>query len=356
MIALIAFVALALGMSFLCSVLEAVLLSITPSYVASENEKGHRSAKLWRRYKDDIDRPLAAILSLNTIAHTVGAAGAGAQATKVFGEVYFGIISAVLTLLILVVSEIIPKTLGALFWRKLAPACAQTLRVVIWSMYPLVVMSQGITRLLSKNAPTHSVSRDEFAALAELGAREGVLSKEESAQLASVLRFRALKAKDVMTPRPVIFAFDEDLTVADARARKLPFSRIPLYREQADNIHGFVRKDDLLRAAIDTPGTPLRALRRELLTVPENQSLDSLWRRMVEGRDQMAMVVNEYGAVLGLVTTEDLVETLLGLEIVDETDHTVDMQALARRLWEQRAERLGLVPNDDALENLEKES
>lgn len=348
MLVLIAFVALALGVSFVCSVLEAVLLSISPSYIASATEKGRRSAKLWSRYKTDIDRPLAAILSLNTIAHTVGAAGAGAQAAVVFGEAYFAVISAVLTLLILVVSEIIPKTLGALYWRQMAPFCAQVLRCVIWSMYPLAVFAQSLTRLLSKGGAPHSISREEFTALAELGVREGVFTAEESSQVASLMRFRALAARDVMTPRPVIFSLDESLSVATALKAntRFPFSRIPLFSEQHDNIHGFIRKDDLLMAAVNRPEIALTELRRDLLTVPETQPLADLLRKMVENRDQIALVVNEYGGVMGLVTIEDLTETLLGMEIVDETDNAIDMQALARELWVKRARRLGLVPDE----------
>lgn len=348
MILLLTYVALALGVSFVCSVLEAVLLSVTPSYVASESEKGHRGGRLWGQFKTDIDRPLAAILSLNTIAHTVGAAGAGAQAAVVFGEAYFALISAVLTLLILVVSEIVPKTLGALYWRQLAPLCAQVLLGVIWVMYPLVVFAQGLTKLLSRGAPQHSISREEFTALAELGVREGVFSAEEASQVASLMRFRALTAEDVMTPRLVIFSLDDELSVAAALREhgQFPFSRIPLFSGSKDNIHGFIRKDDLLMAAVTQPDTPLADLRRNLLAVPENQPLAVLLRKMVDSRDQIALVVNEYGGVLGLVTVEDLIETLLGLEIVDETDKTIDMQALARELWVKRASRLGLVPEE----------
>ncbi len=345
MIILIVYISVALGFSFLCSVLEAVLLSISPSYIASENEKGHRGGKLWLKFKADIDQPLAAILSLNTIAHTVGAAGAGAQATRIFGEAYFGVISAILTLLILIISEIIPKTLGAVYWRQLAPVCARTLQFVLIAMYPLAKMAQSLTRLLSKNAPQQSISRDEFQALAELGAREGVFSGEESAQVASMMRFRSLVARDVMTPRPVVFALDENLSVADAlkRAPVHRFSRIPLYSEHPDEIQGFIRKDAMLQTAIHAPDTPLASLRRDLPAVIETRPVDSLLRWMVEEREQIVMVINEYGSVLGIVTTEDLVETLLGMEIVDETDHNVDMQALARSLWRRRARRLGLI-------------
>lgn len=348
MILLLIYVAIALGVSFLCSVLEAVLLSVTPSYIAAEEERGRRNGHLWSTYRTDIDRPLAGILSLNTIAHTVGAAGAGAQATAVFGEAYFGVISALLTLLILVVSEIIPKTLGALFWRQLAPACALILQFVMWSMYPLVLMAQGITRLLSRGAGSQSISREEFVALAEVAVREGILDQDESSAVASLIRFRSLQVRDVMTPRLVIFSLEESAIVSEVVDGNdvIPFSRIPVYAEESDKITGFIRKDELMLAMARTPNAPLSSLRRELFVVPESLAASELLKKLTEMRLQIALVVNEYGGVMGVVTMEDLVETMLGMEIVDETDTAVDMQVLARELWAKRARRLGVFDDE----------
>jgi CBS domain containing-hemolysin-like protein len=348
MVLLLVYIGIALGVSFLCSVLEAVLLSVTPSYIAAEERNGSRNGVLWRGYKTDIDRPLAAILSLNTIAHTVGAAGAGAQATMLFGEVYFGLISAVLTLLILVVSEIIPKTLGASYWRKLAPLCAVTLRFVVWTMYPLVVMAKGITQLMSRSAHTHSISREEFVALAEVAVSEGILDQEESDAVTSLIRFRSLQAKDVMTPRLVIFSLEESqhVNAVVKTDEEIQFSRIPIYNGDADNITGYIRKDELMLAMIRKPDAPLSSLRRELLVVPETLATSELMQNLIESRVQMALVVNEYGSVMGLVTVEDLVETMLGMQIVDETDTTEHMQTLARELWAKRARRLGVFDDE----------
>ncbi|WP_159269560.1 CNNM domain-containing protein [Zhongshania aliphaticivorans] len=348
MILLFIYIAIALGVSFLCSVLEAVLLSVTPSYIAAEQERGHRNGQLWGDYKTDVDRPLAAILSLNTIAHTVGAAGAGAQATALFGEAYFGLISAILTLLILVISEIIPKTLGALFWRQLAPPCAVVLKFVMWSMYPLVIMAQGITSLLSRGASSHSISREEFVALAEVAVSEGILDQEESSAVASLIRFRALQAKDVMTPRLVIFSLAEDAQVSEVVEGNdaIRFSRIPVYADDKDNITGYIRKDELMLAMARSPNAPLSSLRRDFLVVPDSQPTSELLKKMTEMRLQISLVVNEYGSVMGLVTMEDLIETMLGMEIVDETDPTVDMQVLARELWAKRARRLGVFDDE----------
>jgi len=275
------------------------------------------------------------------------AAGAGAQAVAVFGEAYFGVASAVLTLLILVFSEIIPKTLGALYWRQLAPICGQLLRLVIWLMYPFIGITHFITRLISHSSPQHSVNREEFSALAELGAQEGTLAPEELRVMRSLMRFHSLTVRDIMTPRPVVFSLPQDASIRRVLTENglLRFSRIPVYAEQSDDIVGFVRKDDLLLAAIEAPAeTRLSALKRKILTVPETLSLTILFRRIAESGDQIMLVVNEYGDTKGIVTMEDLIETLIGMEIVDETDSVSNMRKLARELWLKRAARLGIDP------------
>jgi CBS domain containing-hemolysin-like protein len=334
----------------MCSIAEAVLLSVTPSYIALEERRGGATARRLRALKDDVDRPLAAILSLNTIAHTVGAMGAGAQATIVFGEAYLGVISAILTLLILVLSEIIPKTLGALYWQALAPVVVPLLALLVRAMWPLVKLSQVITRFLSRGRVPHPVSRDEIAAMAELGAREGVLEMGESLILQHVFKFRGLRAADIMTPRTVVFALQEDLTVRQALAVRdeIEFSRIPIYRTDLDDITGFVLKDAiLLTAARDRLEVTLREIRRDLMVVPETVALPVLFEQMLERSAHIALVLNEYGGTSGLVTVEDLLETVLGLEIVDEADTTEDMQELARDRWRRRAHLLDLLKEDE---------
>ncbi len=349
MVLLVFYVSLALGISFLCSVMEAVLLSVTPSYVAMKEKEDARAGGRLRKLKEDIERPLAAILSLNTIAHTVGATGAGAQATKVFGDAYVGIISGVLTLLILVLSEIIPKTLGALYWRGMAPSIARMLAIIEWPMKPLVWLSMGITRMLSRGDKGASVSRAEMAALAEIGEREGVFEESESRFLQNLFRFRSIRVRDVMTPRTVIFALSETMTAADVieKHESLRFSRIPIFQTNRDEISGYVLKDEVLLTAAQNKGdTPLHDLKREILAVPETLPLPTCFERMMDRREHFALVVDEYGGTAGIVSMEDVVETLLGLEIVDEADSVDDMQRLARKKWQQRAERLGLVPDD----------
>ncbi len=343
---LIFYVALALGVSFLCSVMEAVLLSVTPSFVARGERERPRLGGRLRKLKADVDRPLAAILSLNTIAHTVGAAGAGAQATKVFGDAWVGVISAVLTFLILVVSEIIPKTLGALYWRQLTPAVVRLLVPTTWLMWPLVKLAQGLTRLLARDRKQMVVSREELTALADLGAREGVVREEESRILKNLFRLGKLKVRDVMTPRIVMFALPGSMTVAEALAvhPEVRFSRLPIYDQDLDEVRGFVLKSDVLLAAAEGRGdTPLAELRRPLDVVSETLPLRGVFAHMLDSRAHIALAVDEYGGTSGIVTLEDLVETLLGIEIVDEGDAVQDMQEMARQKWRERAKRLGLV-------------
>ncbi len=337
---LILYIALAIGISFLCSMLEAVLLSITPTFTATIEEKKPRVASRIRQLKDDIDRPLSAILSLNTIAHTVGAAGAGAQAQIVFGDAAVTVFSAVLTFLILVLSEIIPKTLGALYWQSFAPAASRILPVLIWVMWPLVKMSQLITVLLSRGKPQPPVTREEIVALADIGRREGIIDRGDSKVVANLLKFDRLTVKDIMTPRTVAFALDQQTTVRQAidRRNELHFSRIPVYDGTIDTPTGFVLKTDILNLALEEEfDRKLENFRREITSVVETTPLEELFDTLVHKDRHMALVTDDFGGTAGLVTLEDLIETLLGEEIVDEADSIADLQAYARKKWEERA-------------------
>lgn len=342
---LIIFVALAIGVSFLCSILEAVLLSVTPSYTAVlETERPALAARL-ARLKQDIDRPLAAILTLNTIAHTVGAAGAGAQAAVVFGDASLGIFSAVLTFLILVLSEIIPKTIGATYWRALVPAVSRILPPLILSLWPLVKMSQMLTKLLSGGEKKQQVSREELSALATVGQREGTVDASESRILQNLLRLDALTVADIMTPRTVVYALSQDATIGSLidDLESMRFSRIPIYDDSVDRVTGFVLKTEILIKAVnDEDDAVISELRRDLTHVTANMHLRELFDHLLQFDRHIALVVDDFGGTAGIVTLEDVVETLLGLEIVDEVDTIEDLQAQARKQWEERAERLGL--------------
>ncbi|WP_218827522.1 CNNM domain-containing protein [Rubricoccus marinus] len=341
---LILYIALAIGVSFLCSVLEAVLLSVSPAYIGNLSATKPKAAERLKGLKADVERPLAAILSLNTVAHTIGAAGAGAEAAAYFGNEAIGIFSAVLTLGILVLSEIIPKTLGAVYWRGLAPLVSRVLPWLIWITIPLVWLSQGITKLIARGEKEGSVSREEIAALAQIGHEEGVFDKSESRILASLLRFNELKARDVMTPRTVTVAFDESTPLATVAEQKT-FSRLPLYTGSMDNVTGYVLRDEVLAAVAGGEGeVPASSLRRDVLSVAHDLPLPQVFEQLLDRQEHLAVVVGEYGGTAGVVTVEDVIETLLDVEIVDEVDTDHDMQAAARERWESRARKLGLSP------------
>ena len=341
---LLFYAALSIGVSFLCSILEAVLLSISPAYIASREADSPTMAKKLTDLKRDIDRPLAAILSLNTVAHTIGAAGVGAQAAVVFGDASLTIVSIVLTLAVLILSEIIPKTIGATYWKGLSGFVATVMPWLIFITWPLVKMSQGITWLMGKSHG-HKISREELVAMAEIGHREGVVQEGESRIVRNLLALDELTAKDVMTPRTVLFALRRDMTVGEVMQKhaELRFSRIPIFSERLDHIEGYVLKSEiLLRAARDEDDVKLSRIVRKLSVVEEGVRLRPLFERLVADSEHIALVTDEYGGTAGLVTMEDVVETLLGLEITDEADATTDLRALARDKWEERARRLGI--------------
>lgn len=343
---LIAYVLLALTFSFFCSVAEAVLLSITPSYIEGQREKRPKRAALLVRLKqENVDRSLAAILTLNTIAHTVGAIGAGAKAAVVFGSAWFGIFSAVMTLLLLFLSEIVPKTIGAIYWSRLVGPVTFFIHILIVGLYPLVWVSERLTRLIAHGKDVHVFSRDEFLAITRVGEQTGHIKDNESRIIQNLFRFSSLQVTDIMTPRTVIAALPENETVASALTylTKQPFSRLPLYKTDVDHITGFVLRDDVfLENARGNSEEILSSLNREVDFVPEMMSLSMLLEHLLKERQHIAVVVNEYGGTEGLVTLEDLVETLLGAEIIDETDKVVDMRVLARKLWMNRAKALGI--------------
>ncbi len=348
MLLLIIYISIALGFSFYCSIAEAVLLSVSRPYVTLLEKESPSKGKLLKSLKDDINRPLAAILSLNTIAHTMGAAGAGAQAALVFGSAYIGVISAVLTLLILVFSEIIPKTLGAHYWRQLAVPVALSLKPLILILYPFVLLSEKLTMGLTKEKDI-KITRNEMAALADLGEREGQLATQETRILKNLFLLRETSVKDIMTPRSVVFSLSEDLKVSEyfARHDSVRFSRIPVYKNHQDNIIGFVLRNDLLLAqARGNTDNELTNYVREITALPYDTSVLNAYESLLDSRGHILLVIDDYGAVLGVATLEDILETLLGLEIVDEGDKIPDMQQLARKLWRKRAREMGLDIDD----------
>lgn len=349
---LIGFVVLSVFVSFVCSVSEAALLTMTPSYVASIAEEDAKKSAILKDVKvDNIDQSIAAILTLNTVAHTVGSLGAGAQATIVFGSEWFGVFSAVMTLIILIGSEIIPKTMGTIYWRQLSGPVAYFVKAIIFLLYPLIWVSEKLTKLLTRGKQAHTFSRNEFAALASVGEQSGQIDPLESRIIRNLLAFGAIKVEDIMTPRSVMHAFDQSITVAELLANrpKLMFSRLPIYDEDLDKVTGFVLKSDVLLAkANNHMDKPLESYKREITFVFSKMKLFDLLDLMLNSRIHIAVTVGEYGEVKGLVTLEDVLETLLGLEIVDEIDRVEDMQALARQMMQRRSARLGMLVEDDA--------
>ncbi|PWD98181.1 CNNM domain-containing protein [Marinilabilia rubra] len=340
---LILYLLLALGVSFLCSILEAVLLSTTASYIEIKKMQNVAGAQLFSSLKENIDRPISAILSVNTIAHTIGAAGVGAQATSIFGEVWFGLISAILTLLILVLSEIIPKTIGATFWKRLAIPSGYVIRTMMFIAYPLVLFSELITRLMPKNKDDGSISREEIEAMSSIGAKEGILYQDEGKIILNAMQLNVKRVKEIMTPRTVMVASPRDMTANEfiEHHEYLEYSRIPVFKRNIDDTEAYVLKSDVLeKVAREQADDPLYLIERKIKMVPEAMNLRQLFEEMISENEHISLVVNEYGSLEGLVTLEDIIETLIGREIIDETDTYPDMQEVAREKWQRKMKKI----------------
>lgn len=323
----------ALAVSFLCSVLEAVLLSTPVSFISMKESQGVKGASLLMSYKTNVDRPVAAILTLNTVAHTIGAAGVGSESVKVFGEAYFGIISAILTLLILVLSEIIPKTIGASYWRTLSIPSAGIIKVLIIITYPLVWLSELLTRCFSPKIQPLTVSREEVAAMVSVGMDEGVIEKEENKIIQNFLRLSDVCAEDIMTPFVVVASVPATTTMKEFYGNKslAAFSRIPVYDTRDEFIIGYVRRAGVLEMlAQDRFSVPVSEIMRPILYFQETVRVSDIWQKMIERKEHISVITDEYGCMRGIVTMEDVIETMLGVEIVDECDTIEDLQAMAR--------------------------
>lgn len=333
---LLLFIVIAIAFSFLCSMLEAGLLSTPMTYIETRAQDGGRAGRWLQAAKEDVDEPIAAILTLNTFAHTVGAAGAGAQAVGVFGSEWAAVITVVLTLLILVFSEIIPKTVGAVYWKQLFVFNAYAIRLLVVLLYPAVWTFRVMTRLITPEERLPTVTRDEIEMMAHISSEEGSLDKKEHRILKNLLHLDKVQVSDIMTPRTVMLAFPQTMTIGEVltgkKARALPYSRIPIYRENIDDIAGFVLRHELLKAAAeDQDDTPLSALVRDLHVVPETLPATKVLDEFMQRRAHIFLVIDEYGGTAGIITMEDAVETLLGVEITDESDVVADLRQLAQQ-------------------------
>lgn len=326
----------AIAISFLCSVLEAVLLSINPSFIAGLEQSKPQAARRIKKLKERVDQPLAAILTLNTVAHTAGAAGVGAQAASIFGDAAVGIASAVMTLFVLVFSEIVPKTLGANHWRALAPSVSLVLVWMVKLLKPFVWMSDLITKVFSKKEDDSQFLRGDIQALAVLGERSGALHQQESDLIQSLLQFKHTELRSILTPRKQLFRVHKDTTVEEYGKEygSASFSRVLVYDESPDDIIGFVLKNDVM-LALHRLKSDFRIAKmvKPIYTVSENMSLPRLFRNMLERRAHIALVVDEYGDVQGIVALEDLLESLLQVNILDEQDRLDESSEKEKDKW-----------------------
>ncbi|PCJ97615.1 MAG: hemolysin [Flavobacteriaceae bacterium] len=366
---LIFFATISIFFSFVCSILEAVLLSVSPTFINLKKKEGASYATGLENLKKDVDKPLIAILTVNTIAHTVGAILVGVQAKVAYVSIYgnekisvfgiaftedlmVGVVSTLMTILILVASEIIPKTIGATYWKQLSKITTITLKGMVWTLKwtGLLWVLQLFTKLIGKKAHHGSVlSREDFTAMTDIAHEEGVFQESESKVIKNLLRFNEILVKDIMTPRTVIKMASEKISIKEffEKNPKLNFSRIPIYKENVDTITGYVLKDNILEEIIYERGkAELATIKRDILITERNTPIPQLFEILIEQKEHIALVVDEYGSISGLVTMEDVIETLLGLEIMDESDGVEDLQHLARKNWEDRAKRLGIIEDN----------
>lgn len=347
---LLLYLFIALGVSFVCSLLESTLMSTTLSYINLREEEGYKPATLMKKYKTETERPLAAILSLNTIANTVGASGVGMQATLAFGEAWFGVCSAVMTVLILVLSEIIPKTIGTTYWKHLMGLAARMISVLIVLMWPIVKLIELISRLFPEPDEA-SVSREEVIAMANVGEEEGVIEEDENKIIRNLMRLNEVKAYEVMTPRVVAATASEKMTLkayydSDAYDH---FSRIPVYADSQEFITGYVLRDDALEELTeDHFQKTLGEIKRSLLYFNEDANVGDIFDRMLQEKSQIGAVIDEYGCFQGILTLEDVIETIFGFEIIDEMDVVTDMQQYARERWQQRQKKYRVLSQKDS--------
>ncbi|WP_298779844.1 CNNM domain-containing protein [uncultured Polaribacter sp.] len=362
---LIIFATVSIFFSFLCSILEAVLLSITPTFINLKKSEGEAFATELEILKKDVDKPLIAILTINTIAHTVGAILVGVQAKVAYAEIYgaevktifglqitedfmVGIVSTIMTILILVASEIIPKTIGATYWKQLANFTSKALKMMIFPLKwtGILWLLQLTTKLIGGKGHGSVLSREGFLVMADMAEKEGVFQENESKVIKNLLSFKEIKVNAVMTPRTVLEIADENQTI-DAfykEHKNLRFSRIPVFKENPDEITGYFLKDNLLEAIINGKGDEtLASIKRNILITNRDLSIPDLFDKLIKEKEHIALVVDEYGSVSGIVSQEDVIETLLGLEIMDESDSVADLQQLARKSWENRAKRMGII-------------
>ena len=352
---LLTFLLGAMAISFICSILEATLMSTPLSYVNMREDEGYKPALRFKRYKTDNARPIAAILSLNTIANTIGAAGVGAQATEVFGSQWFGLVSAITTILILVFSEIIPKTIGSRHWKKLMGFTTRTLRLIIIVLFPIVWVVEKLSKSIADDDDEEAaVSREEVAAMADMAEDEEVIDEDENKIIQNVIKLDDVKAEDVMTPTTVAAIAPEQMTLKEFYRDKTysHFSRIPVYSDSDEYITGYVLRSEALELLTeDKFNMTLGEIKRDIVMYKEEMPVSEIWDSMLRNKRHIACVIDEYGSFQGIITLEDIIETIVGLEIMDERDDVADLRQLALDRWHQRQSRFKVINLPDEQEN-----
>lgn len=348
---LIIYLVVAIGVSFLCSILEAVLLSVTPTFVAQKLAANVNGAKLLAKVKNNLDKSISSILILNTFAHTMGAAGVGAQAIKIFGEQKETLIAFLLTLAILYFSEIIPKTLGATFWRALAIPSAYMISLLVKLVYPLVWVSSLLTQIFGSKSKD-VVTREELLTVAAMSRKEGALDNQESQMLENILQLRDTKTEDILTPRSVVHALSKDVTISSAisKEKTANFTRIPIYDGSVDNITGIIIKAQLYELERQGQGeSTLESIANPVGRVSESLPVLKLLDMFIKRHEHLFIVEDHFGQTAGVVTLEDAIETFLGREIVDESDQVEDLQMLAKAKYRQRLKESNsiVIKNND---------
>ncbi len=332
---LIIFFLLSVGISFLCSVLESVLLSINMSYVGVLEKERPSIGAILRHQKENINMSIASVLILNTIANTLGAAAVGAQASKIFGNDAVVYVSIVLTFAILFISEIIPKTIGAIYWKQLAPIAAYFIRIFIWLTYPIILTTLAVTNKISSGKDdAHTLTKEELLESMLMGEDEGVIDEQESDVIENILNLDNIKVNEVLTPRSVVFALDESMSVKEViqtQSAIFKFSRIPVYRESLENVTGIVLTKKLFKQALEDDSVPLSNIKKDMFSINENVPVSKALDLFISKKEHMFLVTDNYDQTDGIITLEDCVETILGVEIMDESDTTEDMRELAKR-------------------------
>ena len=329
----------AMLISFLCSVLEATLMSTPISYITMKEEEGYKPAGRMKQYKTDPSRPLAAILSLNTIANTIGAAGVGRQATLAFGSEWFGLVSAITTILILIFAEIIPKTIGTAHWKSLMGFATGAIHTLIVGLYPIVIAVEWFQKFIAPKDADATISREEVSAMADVAEESGELDEDENEVIQNIITLDEITASDAMTPRVVCAIAPESMKLKAFYKDKrfLHHSRIPVYSDNDEYITGYIlRMEALQLIAEDKFEVTLGEIRRNIPAFQEDKTLDEIWDEMISKDEPISVVIDEYGSFQGILTLEDVIETILGNEIVDERDEVRDMQQLAKERWKKR--------------------